>query len=101
MAEMLLYAGANVKAATRLGQVHPALPRREDRRRGRGGDPRERFSGRQYSDDDGATPLMVAAASGNPDTVSILLEHGAEVNAVEPARGQTALMFAAAYNRAM
>ena len=42
---------------------------------------------------------MLAAAAGNVEAVSVLLDAGAEVNAQETARGQTALMFAAAYNR--
>ena len=99
MAEMLLYAGANVKAATRLGRFTPLFLAAKT------GDAAVVETLVNASADVniattmGATPLMVAAASGNPDTVSILLEHGAEVNAVEPARGQAALMFAAAYNR--
>ena len=43
---------------------------------------------------------MLAAASGDVDSVTALLEHGAEVDALEDAQGQTALMFAASYNRA-
>jgi ankyrin len=38
---------------------------------------------------------MTCARSGNVDAVSILIEYGAEVNAKEPAQGQTALMWAA------
>jgi len=44
----------------------------------------------------GETPLMTCARSGNVETVGILIEYGAEVNAKEPAQGQTALMWAAA-----
>ena len=49
---------------------------------------------------DGATPLMLAAASGNTDAIKVLLDHGAAINAKEPLRGATPLMFAAGSNRA-
>jgi ankyrin repeat protein len=48
----------------------------------------------------GATPLMLAAASGSADAVRVFLARGAAVNAKESKRGETALMFAAASNRA-
>src|SRR6185295_17571159 len=48
----------------------------------------------------GTTPLMLAAASGNLDAVTILLDHGADVNAKEAVRQLTPAMFAAASNRA-
>ena len=47
----------------------------------------------------GATPLHLAAASGNPAIVADLVEWGALVDARESAWGQTALTFAAANNR--
>jgi ankyrin repeat protein len=43
---------------------------------------------------------MLAAASGEADAVKALIAHGAEVNAAEPTRGETALMFAIANRRA-
>jgi ankyrin repeat protein len=49
---------------------------------------------------DGATALVTATVSGSADTVTLLLERGALVNARESAHQQTALMFAAAENRA-
>ena len=42
----------------------------------------------------GETMVMLAARNGNPDTIRRLLEAGAEVNAKEPVRGTTALMWA-------
>jgi ankyrin repeat protein len=37
---------------------------------------------------------MTAARNGNVDAIKILLTHGAKVNATEPSKGQTALMWA-------
>jgi ankyrin repeat protein len=48
----------------------------------------------------GAAPLHYAAASGDADAVRILLDRGAAVNVREPQWGQTPLMFAAASGRA-
>jgi uncharacterized protein len=47
----------------------------------------------------GATALMLAAASGSTDAVSLLLDRGADPNVRESANHQTALMFAAALDR--
>jgi len=99
MAEMLLYAGANVKAKTRLQGYTPLFLA------SRVGDPRMVSALLRASADvnettaSGASPLMVAAASGQAGAVSALVEAGADVNAAESGRGQTALMFAAFKNR--
>jgi len=45
---------------------------------------------------DGETPLMVVARGGNVEAARLLLDHGADVNAQEAWRGQTALIWAAA-----
>ena len=42
----------------------------------------------------GETPLMAAARSGSVEAVRLLLAHGADVNAKERTRGQSALMWA-------
>jgi ankyrin repeat protein len=48
---------------------------------------------------DGQTALMLASSVGAPKQVAeLLIRHGANVNAVEAFRGQTALMWAAAGN---
>jgi len=96
---MLLYAGANVKATTRLGGHTPLLM---VSRLGNaammktliegGADPNQPTT-------NGTTPLMLAAASGNVDAVALLLDRGAKIDAKENAMGETALMFAAAYGR--
>ncbi len=101
MAEMLVYAGANLEAVTRLGDYTP-LHLASKAGRGSvvltlleaGGDAHVTTS------TGGATPLHFAAASGSAEAVTALLEHGADVNAKEAVWGQTPLMFAAALNRA-
>ena len=45
---------------------------------------------------EGQTMLMTAALAGKPDAVRLLLTRGATVDAIEPYKGQTALMWAAA-----
>lgn len=100
MAEMLLYAGANARATTRLGSFTPlhlackigAEPVIEALVKA-GADVNATTS-------TGATPLMLAAASGSAPAVTLLLDHGADANAKESAHGETALMFAAALDRA-
>ncbi len=99
LAEMLLYAGANVKAATRLGATTPLLLASKtgnaamvERLLDADGDANGASSL-------GITPLMFAAASGGTDAVAILLARGADINAAEIGRRRTPLMFAAASNR--
>jgi len=99
-AEMLLYAGANVKAMTRLGAYTPLILASRSGHAAMvetllraGADPNQ-------STGTGATPLMLAAASGSAEAVRVLLARGAAVDAKESKRGETALMFAAASNRA-
>jgi uncharacterized protein len=100
LAQMLLSAGANIRATTRLGgitalhmasqaghaQVVAALI----------------AAGAQANaaTATGATALMLAARSGNSDTVTKLIETGADINAKEKGFGQTALMVAAGLDRA-
>ena len=48
----------------------------------------------------GEPPILSAARTGNLDTVRLLVRHGADVNARETLRGQTALMWAAAEDHA-
>jgi ankyrin repeat protein len=99
MAKMLLAAGANVKATTRVGEITPLLMACKNGNAAMielllmaGADANS-------ADEHLTTALMMAAASGHQDAVKVLLDHGAEVNAREGSHGQTALMFAAALNR--
>ena len=100
MVRMLLAAGANLRAITRLGNYTPLLLASEgghaaaiDALVAAGADLKSTTAA-------GVTPLMLASASGQAPAVKALLAHGPDVNATEPLRGQTALMFAAANRRA-
>jgi len=100
LAKMLLVAGANVRATTRLGGYTPLLLASRagnaavmDPLIAGGGD----VNGATVN---GTTALMLASASGKADAVKLLIDKGAKVNAAENARSETALMFAAAAGRA-
>ncbi|HXG90513.1 MAG TPA: ankyrin repeat domain-containing protein [Vicinamibacterales bacterium] len=99
LAQMLIYAGANLRASTRINGYTPLfLASRE------GNAPIVEMLLKAGADAKavsatGSTPLMLAAAAGNVDAVTMLLDAGADIQRKETARGQTALMFAAAYNR--
>jgi ankyrin repeat protein len=100
LAQMLLYAGANVKATTRVGGYTPLLVASKignapmiDTLIAGGADPNTPTI-------NGTTPLMFAAEAGNAAAVKSLLDKGAAVNAREKVKGETALTFAAAYGRA-
>jgi ankyrin repeat protein len=99
LAQMLLYAGASVKATTRLGGYNPLYMAAKS-----GHAPVIDILLNAGSDANGAaldglTPLMMAASSGNVDAVESLVKRGASVNAKESENGQTPLAFAAAFNR--
>jgi uncharacterized protein len=99
LVQMLLYAGANMKATTRLGGY---MPLHLAAKNGNGAAIEVLIKGGADPDATtatGATPLMLAAASGSAGAVRILLDRGADINARENAMQQNALMFAAAYNR--
>ncbi|MEZ5289951.1 MAG: ankyrin repeat domain-containing protein [Vicinamibacterales bacterium] len=99
MADMLLVAGANVRATTRIGgftPLHLAC------RAGQDGAVVPMLKAGAPADaptSTGATPLMLAAASGNAAIVNALADAGAALDATESANGQTALMFAAGLGR--
>jgi ankyrin repeat protein len=100
LAQMLVFAGANVRATTRLGAYTPLFLASQQ-----GHAPVIEALLKAGSDvklgtPNGTSPLMVAAASGKVDAVKVLIEAGADVNAVDGVRSQTPLMYAAAANRA-
>ncbi|MDP1569178.1 MAG: ankyrin repeat domain-containing protein, partial [Vicinamibacterales bacterium] len=99
MTEMLLYAGVNMRATTRLGAYTPLMLAAKN---GHGPVVAALVkAGAEVAgaNTTGTTPLMLAAASGDVTAVSALLEGGADVHAKEKAMEQTAIMFAAAFNR--
>jgi ankyrin repeat protein len=99
LAQMLLYAGANVGAKTRIGGYTPLHLAAQVGNASviaplvAAGAPVSAATAT------GATALMQAAHSGSADSARMLLENGADPNAKETANGQTALMFAAAADR--
>ena len=99
MAKVLITAGADVKATTRIEGLTPLAMACTN-----GNAAMIEALVKAGSDVNLAgglwTPLMLASSSGSADAVKVLLEHGALVNAKEEAHGQTAAMFAAAVNRA-
>ncbi len=100
LARMLLYAGANVKATTRIGGYSPLILASRNGNAAMieallagGADPGSATAS-------GTSALMFAAQAGNAAAVQALLTHGADVNAREKVKNETALMIAAAYGRA-
>jgi len=100
LAQTLLYAGANLRATTRVGGYTPLLIASRnghaalvDALLAGGADP-------NLATSNGATPLMMAAQGGNADVVKALIARGADVNAKEKVKNETALMIAASYGRA-
>jgi ankyrin repeat protein len=99
LASMLLFAGANVGATTRIGGYTPLHLAAQV---GNANVIAPLVSaGAKVSavTATGATALMEAAHSGSTDAVRILLENGSDPNVKETANGQTAIMFAAASDR--
>jgi ankyrin repeat protein len=100
LAEMLIVAGANVEAGTRLGAYSPLhLASRNGHAAivkallAANADPDRRTT------NSGVAPIHLAAASPNPETVRVLLDAGADANATEGSWDQTPLIFAADANR--
>lgn len=99
LVKTLLYAGANVRATTRLGAYAPLHVASQ------GGHAAviktlvKAGADADMATSTGATPLMMAALSGQAEATAALLDAGADVNARDKANDETALMFAAAYDR--
>ena len=100
IARLLVQAGANLNAKTRLGDLTPLLLAAKNGNTTLIEILLEAGTDANNADANGTTPLMYSAGSGKADAVEVLLESGAEVNAADTTNGQTALMFAAAQGRA-
>src|ERR1700709_2113612 len=97
--DKLIHEGADVKAANRYGVTPLSLACLNgdavmiELLLKAGADSRE-------PGPEGETPLMTVARVGSVDAAKTLIDHGAEVNAKESWRGQTALMWAVAERHA-
>ena len=98
--QTLLYAGANVKATTRIGAYTPLLLAAKNGSALAVTPLLKAGAEVNGATANGTTPLMFAAASGNVEAVAALVEAGAKVNATDSLRGLTPAMFAAASDRA-
>lgn len=99
LAQMLIVAGANVRATTRIGSYTPLYLAAKGGYSGvvaallaAGADAKAVTS-------NGTTPLMIAAAAGDTKSITSLIENGAEIEAKDGAKGETPLIFAAGFNR--
>jgi ankyrin repeat protein len=98
-ADLLIRAGANVKAANRFNATALSLAATNGSALMIGKLLDAGESANAVLSESGDTVLMVASRTGEPDAVSVLLNHGADVNKTN-AQGQTALMWAAAEKNA-
>ena len=99
MVDVLLAAGANPEAGTRIGRYTPL---HLASRGGHGAAVRVLLEGGadpRATNTSGTTSLHFAGQTGSVDAVKALLDHGADVNARESSAGQTPLIFASAFNR--
>jgi len=103
LAEMLVAAGADIAAVTRLGDYTPL---HLATRAGRAAAPavvevllQAGADAQAITSTGGATPLYFAAGAGSTESVAALLEHGALIDVGESTWHQTPLMFAAVGGR--
>ena len=101
LARLLLDAGADVDAATRIGAYTPLHLASEVGGAEVVGLLLEAGAEQTATTADvgGATPLHLAAGAGEADAIRLLLAHGGDADVREARWGQTALMYAAARGR--
>ena len=101
IAKMLVYAGANIEATTRLGRYTPLHLAAKAGSAAvvsillEGG-----ATASAVTSTGGAQAIHFAAAAGIVESVEMLLKYGADVDAREQIRQQTPLMFAGAFDQA-
>ena len=100
MATLLLEAGADVGARTRVNELIPIVMAAKNGNAAMVELLIKAGADANSTDTNGTTLLMYAAAAGEADAVQTLLAGGADVNARDTTNGQTATMFASALDRA-
>src|SRR5688500_15269532 len=90
LVDTLLYAGANVRATTRLGGYAPLHIASQSGHAAVIDALAKAGADVNMLTTTGATPLMLAATSGKADTVKVLLDRGADINARDKANDETA-----------
>lgn len=100
MVDVLIYAGAELESATRIGAYRPL---HIASRNGQVAVARSLLKAganvNAVSDPAGSTPLHLAALSGSAELVTTLIQAGADPNARDIEWKQTPLIFAASWNR--
>ena len=96
---ILVRAGANLKAATRIDEVTPLLLAAENGHTAVVRALLDAGADANATDASGTTALMLAAGAGAADAIRSLVERGADVNTRDRVLERTALMFAAGKNR--
>jgi ankyrin repeat protein len=99
LAEILIFAGANIEAVTRVGEYTPLHVASEAGNAAVAAALLKAGANVGATTTLGSTSLHYAAMAGSAETIAVLLEHGADANARESAWGQTPLMYAASKNR--
>ena len=101
LADILIYAGANVSAVTRIGLYTPL---HLAAKAGSAGVARALVAAgadvNVQANPSGATPMHMAASTGSAEVINLLADAKADVNARESEWSQTPLIFAASANRA-
>jgi len=99
LAQMLIYAGANLRATTRLGAYTPLYLAAKGGYSAVVAALVAAGADVKATTTNGTTPLMIAAAAGDTRTVQTLVENESDINATDTAKGETPLMFAAGFGR--
>jgi ankyrin repeat protein len=101
LADMLIYAGANIGAVTRIGQYTPLhLAAKSGSAAVTKALIKAGADVNAKTTNSGVTPMHMAASSGSAEVISVLADAKADVNAKESEAEQTPLIFAAGLNRA-
>ncbi len=102
LAKMLIYAGSNLEAGTRIGQYTPLHIASRNGHENivdillkSGANPNTKTT------NSGTTAIHLAAISGNPVSVELLIKAGADLNIRDHKWGQTPLIYAASADRAL